>query len=167
MAGGHPHRGPHGGHGHDHGVVDRAAWGSADGIRAIKVSTFGLAATAAVQFAIAAAGGSVALLADGLHNLGDVFTTVALWLAFLASRRAADRRYTFGYERFEDLAGVGIVLIIAATAVAAGYESYRALLRPRPLGHLGLSMAAAVVGILCNEAGAENKVRVVRRSGTL
>src|SRR5205807_4380706 len=116
MAGGHPERnhgnhqgrhhgrhfGPHVGHGHDHGVVDRAAWGSADGIRAIKVSTFGLAATAAVQFAIAALGGSVALLADGLHNLGDVFTTVALWVAFLASRRAADRRYTFGYDRFED-----------------------------------------------------------------
>ncbi|MFN2593090.1 MAG: cation transporter [Candidatus Dormibacteria bacterium] len=89
--------------------MDRAAWGSADGIRAIKVSTFGLAATAAVQFAIAALGGSVALLADGLHNLGDVFTTVALWVAFRTSRRAADRRYTFGYDRFEDLAGVGIV----------------------------------------------------------
>jgi cation diffusion facilitator family transporter len=155
------------GHHHDHGVVDRAAWSSSEGIKAIKVSTFGLAATAAVQFAIAAAGGSVALLADGLHNLGDVFTTVALWLAFLASRRAADRRYTFGYERFEDLAGVGIVLIIAATAVAAGYESYRALLRPRPVGHLGLSMAAAVVGILGNEAVAQYKVRVGRRIGSV
>lgn len=172
MAGGHPrrndggHRGRHGrngGHGHDHGVVDRAAWGSADGIRAIKVSTFGLAATAAVQFAIAAVGGSVALLADGLHNLGDVFTTVALWVAFLASRRAADRRYTFGYHRFEDLAGVGIVVIIAVTAAAAAYESYRAMLRPKPVGHLGLSMAAAVVGIIGNEAVAQYKIRIGRR----
>jgi cation diffusion facilitator family transporter len=170
MARGHPRRkdgglqghGPHGGHGHDHGVVDRAAWGSADGIRAIKVSTFGLAATAAVQFAIAALGGSVALLADGLHNLGDVFTTVALWVAFRASRRAADRRYTFGYHRFEDLAGVGIVAIIALTAAAAAYESYRAILRPRPVGHLALSMAAAVVGIIGNEAVAEYKIRIGR-----
>lgn len=171
MAGGHPRRkdgghqghGPHGGHGHDHGVVDRAAWGSADGIRAIKVSTFGLAATAAVQFAIAALGGSVALLADGLHNLGDVFTTVALWVAFRASRRAADRRYTFGYHRFEDLAGVGIVAIIALTAAAAAYESYQAILRPRPVGHLGLSMAAAVVGIIGNEAVAQYKIRTGRK----
>jgi cation diffusion facilitator family transporter len=143
--------------------VDRAAWTSADGIRAIKVSTFGLAATAAVQFAIAALGGSVALLADGLHNLGDVFTTVALWVAFLASRRAADRRYTFGYDRFEDLAGVGIVAIIALTAAAAAYESYRAMLRPKPVGHLALSMAAAVVGIIGNEAVAQYKIRIGRR----
>lgn len=156
MAGGH-------GHTHDHGVVDRASWSSAEGIRAIKVSTFGLAATAAVQFAIAAVGGSVALLADGLHNLGDVFTTVALWLAFVMSRRAADRRYTFGYGRFEDLAGVGIVAIIALTAGAAAYESYRAMLRPRTVSHLGLSVAAAVVGIVGNEAVAQYKLRVGRR----
>jgi cation diffusion facilitator family transporter len=143
--------------------VDRAAWGSSDGIRAIKISTFGLAATAAVQFAIAWLGGSVALLADGLHNLGDVFTTVALWLAFLASRRAADREYTFGYHRFEDLAGVGIVVIIALTAATAAYESYRAMVRPRPLGHLAVSMAAAVVGIIGNEVVAQYKVRVGRR----
>ncbi len=160
MAGGH-------GHTHDHGVVDRAAWSSAEGIRAIKVSTFGLAATAAVQFAIAILGGSVALLADGLHNLGDVFTTVALWLAFLTSRRAADRRYTFGYERFEDLAGVGIVAIIGLTAAAAAYESYRAMFRPRPVGHLALSFAAAVVGIAGNEVVAQYKIRVGRRIGSV
>jgi cation diffusion facilitator family transporter len=165
MAGGHAgqHQGRHHGHGHDHGVVDRAAWASADGIRAIKVSTFGLAATAAVQFAIAAFGGSVALLADGLHNLGDVFTTVALWVAFRASRRAADERYTFGYHRFEDLAGIGIVAIIALTAAAAAYESYRAMLRPRAVGHLAISMAAAVVGIIGNEAVAQYKIAIGRR----
>ena len=165
MAGGHAgkHQRRHHGHGHDHGVVDRAAWASADGIRAIKVSTFGLAATAAVQFAIAAFGGSVALLADGLHNLGDVFTTVALWVAFRASRRAADERYTFGYHRFEDLAGIGIVAIIALTAAAAAYESYRAMLRPRAVGHLAISMAAAVVGIIGNEAVAQYKITIGRR----
>lgn len=153
----------HEGHGHDHGVVDRASWESADGIRAIKVSTFGLAATAAVQFAIAWFGGSVALLADGLHNLGDVFTTVALWLAFLASRRAADRRYTFGYDRFEDLAGIGIVSIIALTAATAAYESYRAMLRPKPVGHLAVSIAAAIVGIIGNESVAAYKLQVGRK----
>lgn len=155
------------GHHHDHGVADRASWGSAAGIRAIKVSTFGLAATAAVQFGIAAYGGSVALLADGLHNLGDVFTTVALWLAFRASRRAADERYTFGYERFEDLAGLGIVLIIAVTALVAGYESYRAMLHARSVSALGVSIGAAVVGILGNEGVAQYKLRVGRSIGSL
>src|SRR6266700_3861256 len=164
MAGSHGHR--HGHH-HDHGVVDRAAWSSSDGIRAIKVSTFGLAATAAVQFAIAALGGSVALLADGLHNLGDVFTTIALWLAFVAARRAPDRRYTFGYSRFEDLAGIGIVAIIALTAAAAGYEAWRAMVRPRPVAHLGLSIAAAAVGIVGNEVVAQYKLGVGRRIGSM
>ena len=160
MAGSH-------GHTHDHGVADRVAWSSVEGIRAIKVSTFGLGATAVVQFAIAWLGGSVALLADGLHNLGDVFTTVGLWLAFLASRRAADDRYTFGYDRFEDLAGVGIVLVIAATAGAAAWESYRAMLHPRPVTHLLVSVAGAVVGIIGNEAVAEYKLRVGRRIGSV
>jgi len=160
MPGGHAHN-------HDHGVVDRAAWSSAEGIRAIKISTFGLAATAAVQFVIAALGGSVALLADGLHNLGDVFTTVALWLAFVAARRAADRRYTFGYARFEDLAGIGIVAIIALTAAGAGVEAWRAMVHPRPVAHLGVSIAAAVVGILGNEIVGEYKIRVGRRIGSV
>ena len=155
------------GHAHDHGTMDRASWDSAEGIRAIKVSTFGLAATAAVQFAIAAYGGSVALLADGLHNLGDVFTTVALWLAFLASRRAANDRYTFGYERFEDLAGLAIVAIIAVTALVAGFESYRAMAHARSVHALGASIAAAVVGIVGNESVAQYKLRVGRNIGSV
>lgn len=158
--GGHGHGG---GHHHDHAVADRATWDSADGLRAVKLASAGLALTAAVEFAIAGVGHSVALLADGLHNLGDVLTTVALWLAFLASRRAADSRYTFGYERFEDLAGVGVVLIIAVSALAAGYESYRAMFHARHLADLGASVAAAVVGIIGNETVAQYKLRVGRR----
>lgn len=149
-------------HGHSHAAPDRSALSSNQGIRAIKVSTFGLALTALIQLVIVSIGGSVGLLADSLHNLGDVFTTVALWVAFTASRRAADRRYTFGYERFEDLVGVVIVIIIAASGVLAGYESYRALIRPRHIEALGLSIAAGVVGILGNEAVAQYKVRVGR-----
>ena len=156
------HRHSHGHH-HDHGAASRATWDSADGLRAVKIASAGLALTAAVEFAIAGIGHSVALLADGLHNLGDVLTTVALWLAFLASRRAADPRYTFGYERYEDLAGAAVVLIIAVSALAAGYETYHAMFRARHIAALGASVAAAAVGILGNEAVAQYKLRVGRR----
>lgn len=159
----HPGNGHRPGHHHAHGVADRAAWESADGLRAAKIASAGLALTAAVEFAIAGIGHSVALLADALHNLGDVLTTVALWLAFLASRRAADSRYNFGYERFEDLAGSGVVLIIALSALAAGYETYHAMFRARHIAALGASVAAAAVGILGNEAVARYKLRVGRR----
>ena len=82
-----------------------------------------LGLTAAVQFAFVAASGSVALLADGLHNLGDVFTTVILWIAFLVGRRQPDRGHSFGFARAEDVAGVLVVLAIAASAVVAASES--------------------------------------------
>src|SRR5258708_10999589 len=77
----------------------------------------------AIQFAIALTGGSAGLLADALHNFGDVFTTVALWIAFVISNRAANQRYTYGYYRAEDLAGIFIVLVIIANGVARALES--------------------------------------------
>lgn len=148
---------------HHHPAADRSAVVSDEGIRAVRIATFGLALTSAVQFAIVAVGGSVALLADALHNFGDVFTTVGLWVAFVASRRAADRRYTFGYERFEDLVGLSVVAIIAASAAVAGWESYRAFVLPREVTALGVSVAAALAGVVGNEAVAQYKIRVGRR----
>lgn len=150
------------GHGHHH-EVDRSAVTSDAGIRAVKVSTAGLALTAAIQFAVVGVGGSAALLSDALHNFGDVFTTVGLWIAFQASRRAADRRYTFGYDRFEDLIGVVIVLIIAATAALAGYESFGALGEDKELRALPASIVAALVGVVGNELVAQYKIRVGRK----
>jgi cation diffusion facilitator family transporter len=151
-----------GGHGHSHVSADRSALFSGEGIRAIKVSTFGLLATALIQFAIVAIGGSVGLLADSLHNFADVFTTVALWIAFNASRRAADRRYTYGYDRFEDLVGVVIVGIIGLSCAISGYEGYRALVRPHRVTEIGVSIAAGLVGIAGNELVARYKIRVGR-----
>lgn len=144
-------------------MVDRSAWTSARGLRAVKISTAGLALTTVVQLAVVGVGGSVALLADGLHNFGDVFTTVGLWIAFVASRRAADRRYTFGYDRFEDLTGIVIVVLIVLSAALAGYESVRALAHPREVGALGVSMAAALVGLAGNEIVGRYKIRVGRQ----
>jgi cation diffusion facilitator family transporter len=133
----------------------------------MRISTFGLALTAVVQFVIVVVGGSVALLADSLHNFGDVFTTVGLWIAFVASRRSADRRYTFGYDRFEDLVGVVIVLIIAASAALAGFESVRALFHHRKVTAIGAGIAAALVGVVGNEVVAQYKLRVGRKIGSV
>ncbi|TMD93141.1 MAG: hypothetical protein E6I79_04130, partial [Chloroflexi bacterium] len=98
----HEHDGHgHGGHGHEHGRVDADLYGNEVGLRAVQISTAGMFLVAAIQFAIAAIGGSAGLFADALHNLGDVLTTVALWIAFVLSNRAANRRYTYGYYRAE------------------------------------------------------------------
>ena len=110
------------GHGHEHGRVNADLYGNRAGLRAVQISTAGMFLVAAIQFVIAGIGGSAGLFADALHNLGDVMTTVALWIAFVISNRAANQRYTYGYYRAEDLAGIFIVLVIIASAVAGAVE---------------------------------------------
>lgn len=110
----HEHRG----HGHEHGRIEADLYGNRAGLRAVQISTAGMLLVGLVQILIALRGGSAGLFADALHNLGDVLTTVALWIAFVFSNRAANRRYTYGYYRAEDLAGIFIVLVIIASAVA-------------------------------------------------
>ena len=97
---------------HAHPARLTGAEGTREGLRAIRLSAVALGASAAIRLTVAAMTGSVALLAAGLDDLGDVATTIALSVAFVASRRAADRRYTFGYQRVEDLSGVLVVLVI-------------------------------------------------------
>jgi len=154
------------GHGHSHAPVPLAdpPAGEDQGLRAVKVSAAGLGLTAAVEFAFVAASGSVALLADGLHNLGDVFTTGTLWVAFLVGRRQPDRGHTFGFARAEDVAGVLVVLAIAASAVVAASESLAKLVGGvPPLRNPGWALAAAFVGVAGNEAVARYKLQVGRR----
>src|SRR5947209_15712962 len=105
----------------------------------------------AIQFAIAWIGGSAGLFADALHNFGDVFTTVALWISFVISNRAANQRYTYGYYRTEDLAGIFIVLVIIASAVAGAVESILKLTSGAAPTQLLLSMVAALVGVAGNK----------------
>jgi cation diffusion facilitator family transporter len=155
------------GHGHSHAPVPLAgsAAGADEGLRAVRVSAIGLGLTAAVEFAFVAASGSVALLADGLHNLGDVFTTVTLWVAFVVGRRQPDRGYTFGFSRAEDVAGVLVVLAIAASGMVAAWESLARLSGGEvpALRHPGWALAAAMVGVAGNEAVARYKLKVGRR----
>ncbi len=153
----------HGGHGHEHGRVDADLYGNRAGLRAVQISTAGMFIVAAIQFAIAGIGGSAGLFADALHNLGDVLTTVALWIAFVIARRAANQRYTYGYHRTEDLAGIFIVLVIIASAVAGAVESILKLTSGAPPTQLPLSMAAALVGVAGNELLAQYKITVGKR----
>jgi cation diffusion facilitator family transporter len=118
---------------------------------------------ALVQFLIAIIGGSAGLFADALHNSGDVLTTIALWIAFALSNRAANQRYTYGYYRAEDLAGIFIVLVIIASAVAGAIESILKLTSGTVPTQLYLSMAAALVGVAGNELLAQYKISVGKR----
>jgi len=151
------------GHGHEHGKVDADLYGNQAGMRAVQLSTAGMLLVSAIQFAIALIGGSAGLFADALHNFGDVFTTVALWIAFVISSRAANQRYTYGYYRAEDLAGIFIVLVIIASAVAGAVESIQKLTSGNVPTHIYLSMAAALVGVVGNELLAQYKISVGKR----
>lgn len=139
---------------------------SARGIWALKVSLIGLMATALFQVAIVALSGSVALLADTIHNFSDALTAIPLWIAFALNRRTPSRRYTYGYGRAEDLAGVIIVLMIFASALVVFYESYQKLINPQPLAHLGWVAAASVIGFAGNELVAVFRLRVGREIGS-
>ena len=148
---------------HTHGTIDADLYGNRAGLRAVQISTAGMLLVALIQFVIAGIGGSAGLFADALHNLGDVLTTVALWIAFAISNRAANQRYTYGYYRAEDLAGVFIVLIIVASAVAGAVESILKLTSGGVPTQIYLSMAAALVGVAGNELLAHYKISVGRR----
>lgn len=146
--------------------IDDAMEASRAGVRALVISLVVLLATTVLQFAIVLGTGSVALLADTVHNFSDALTALPLWLAFVLGRRPATRRYTFGYGRAEDLAGLFIVFVVLLSAIVAGYQSIERILNPRPVENLGWLAAAGVVGFLGNEAVAIYRIRTGRRIGS-
>ncbi|MGZ8604394.1 MAG: cation diffusion facilitator family transporter [Actinomycetota bacterium] len=154
------------GHAHDHAAVDEALEGSAAGIRAVKVSLVALAATAAAQVVIVAISGSVALLADTVHNVTDALAAIPLWIAFVIGRRPPTKRYSYGFQRAEDLAGIVIVAVIAASAAFAAWEAVRGLADPREVEHLPWVMAASIAGFAGNELVAMYRIRVGNRIGS-
>ncbi|WP_102145096.1 cation diffusion facilitator family transporter [Mycobacterium hubeiense] len=139
---------------------------SAEGIRAVKISLVVLGITAAAQLIVVALSGSVALFADTVHNFSDALTAVPLWIAFVVSRRAATRRYTYGFGRVEDLAGLFVVAVIALSAVIAAVEAVRRLVDPVPLSHLSWVAAAGILGFIGNEIVAVYRIRVGKRIGS-
>ena len=154
-------------HSHDAIVsMDTELETSRKGMRALLISFGALMFTALLQAALVAFTGSIALLSDTIHNFADALTAVPIAIAFTLGRRATNRRYTYGYGRAEDLAGIAVVLFIALSAVIAGYEAIQRLLHPQTVTHVWLVGAAGVIGFLGNELVARYRIRVGKQIGS-
>ena len=154
-------------HSHDASdSIDGALESSAAGIRAVKISLLALGLTAIAQIVVVAISGSVALLADTVHNFSDALTAIPLWIAFALSTKAATRRYTYGFGRAEDLAGLFVVAMITLSAIVAAVESIRRLVDPVPIENVGWVAVAGLIGFIGNEVVAVYRIRVGRRIGS-
>ena len=154
-------------HSHDSAdSIDSALESSEAGIRAVKISLLVLGLTAIAQIIVVAVSGSIALVADTIHNFSDALTAVPLWIAFALGPKAPTRRYTYGFGRVEDLAGVFVVVMIALSAVVAGYEAIMRLIHPQPIEQVGWVALAGLLGFIGNEWVALYRMRVGRRIGS-
>ncbi|WP_420716616.1 cation diffusion facilitator family transporter [Streptomyces sp. H27-H1] len=154
---------------HSHEAIDKvdsAMETSKEGMRTLWLSLGILGLTTVIQAAVFALSGSVALLGDTIHNAADALTAIPLGIAFVLGRRVANRRYTYGYGRAEDLAGIAIVLTIAASSALAAYTAVDRLLNPQPVTHLWAVAAAAIVGFTGNEWVAHSRIRTGRKIGS-
>jgi cation diffusion facilitator family transporter len=156
-----------GGHSHDATEqVDEALEADATGRRALWISLAGLALTAGIQSIVVVMSGSVALLGDALHNMADALTAVPLLIAFGLASRPPTKRYTYGYGRAEDVAGLFVIAMISLSFVLAGYEAITRLVHPRGVSHLWVVAIAAIVGFVGNELVARYRIIVGRRIGS-
>ncbi|SDL90405.1 cation diffusion facilitator family transporter [Microbacterium azadirachtae] len=185
----HDHDHPHGhGHSHDHDhatgfkgflhglfvphthdaadSIDDAMEASHEGVRALIISMVILLVTTTLQAVVFFLSGSVALLADTVHNFSDALTAIPLWVAFVLGRRAATRRYTYGFGRAEDLAGLFIVFVVLLSAVVAAWQSVDRLLHPQPLQNVWWVIVAGIIGFAGNEVVAIYRIRIGRRIGS-
>jgi cation diffusion facilitator family transporter len=153
-------------HGHTHGTVDASLFTTERGIWAVKWSFFWLLLTALFQIVIVYFTGSVALLADTIHNFGDAATAIPLWAAFTLAKRKTTKTFTYGYGRVEDLAGVAVVLTILFSAIVAGYQSFDRLIHPQKIGYLWAVALASIIGFLGNEAVALFRINVGKAIGS-
>jgi cation diffusion facilitator family transporter len=160
---GHHHPGHHG---HPHGVIDPAIASTGRGLSALKWSFAGLFVTAVLQAVVVALSGSVALLADTIHNLADAATAIPLAVAFVLGRRKSTRRFTYGLGRVEDFAGLVIIAIIALSALVAFYLAAQRLVHPPPIEMLWAVMLAGLIGFIGNEGVALLRIRVGRQIGS-
>lgn len=153
-------------HGHSHGVIDASIVSHERGLWAVKWSFVALMVTAVLQLAIVIFSNSIALLADTIHNFGDAATAIPLGIAFLFARRKPSKRFTYGYGRIEDLAGVIIVLLILFSAIVAAYESINRFFHPQPVHHLAMVVIASILSFMGNEGVAIFRIKVGKQIGS-
>jgi cation diffusion facilitator family transporter len=154
-------------HSHIHNVAaDPALLDSQRGIRAVLLSLLVLGLTAILQLAVVVVSGSVALLADTIHNFGDAATALPLWIAFRLGRRKPGGHFSYGYGRVEDLAGISVVLVILLSAASAAWEAVYRLLHPQKVDHLWAVALAALAGFVGNEAVAMLRIRAGKEIGS-
>ncbi len=153
-------------HGHSHWRIDPSIASSDRGIWAVKWSFIGLFVTAAIQLAVVIFSNSVGLLADTIHNFGDASTAIPLGMAFMFARKKPSGRFTYGYGRVEDFAGVLVVLTILASAAVAAYESIQRLIHPEKVEHLAAVAIASVLGFVGNEGVAIFRIRIGKEIGS-
>ena len=147
-------------HDHFHGTLDPALLTSEKGIWAVKWSMVALLLTALLQAIVVAVTSSVALLADTIHNVGDAATAIPLWIAFLMVRKKPSKRFSYGYGRVEDLAGIVIVFIMLISGLMVAYESVSRLFEPQEIHYLSAVALASLVGFAGNELVARLRLRV-------
>jgi cation diffusion facilitator family transporter len=156
-----------GGHSHDAAdQIDDALEANYAGRRALLISLIDLGLTAALQAVVVLLSGSVALLGDTLHNIADALTAIPLLVAFRLGRRPANKRYTYGYGRAEDLAGLFVIAMIALSGVVAAYEAIDRLLHPRDVAYLWAVAGAGLIGFFGNELVARYRIKVGRQIGS-
>jgi cation diffusion facilitator family transporter len=153
-------------HGHSHGSIDPSIVSTNKGLWAVKWSFIILMITFLIQVVIVIYTGSVALLADTIHNLGDAVTAIPLGIAFLFALRKPSERFTYGFGRVEDLAGVTIVMIILFSAIVAGYQAVDRIIHPLPINNIWAVIVASVIGFIGNEGVALFRIRVGREIGS-
>lgn len=153
-------------HGHTHGVIDPSLFSTERGVQALKWSLGGLMLTAVFQIVVVYFTGSVALLADTVHNFGDALTALPLWVAFRVGTWKPTRRFTYGFGRVEDLAGAFIIFMILVSAVVAANESLLRLANPQPVQNVWAVALAAIIGFIGNEAVAWYRIKVGKEIGS-
>lgn len=158
--------GHHEGHGHSHSRIDPSIASSDRGIWAVKWSFIGLFVTAAIQLSVVIFSNSIGLLADTIHNFGDAATAIPLGIAFMFARKKPSQRFTYGYGRVEDFAGVLVILMIFASAAVAAYESIQRLIHPARVEHLAAVAIASFLGFLGNEGVSIFRIRVGKEIGS-
>ena len=149
--------------GHSH---SSAHYGNKDAVRAVIVSAVALGLAALAEISASLVSGSASVLADGLHNAGDVLTSFILLFTFALVRRPATRRFSSGYGRLEDVATLLIILVIIVTAAVAAAESVLKLLYPPTYSNIPLSLGAALVGVVANLGVSQYKLNVGRGIGS-